>query len=70
MNRTTGGAILCHAVLYVNSDKRIQGEYQKQTAKNMSLSRLKARLCDAGPTKCADCMLCEYGKEYARRTAR
>ena len=28
---------------------------------------LKNRLCDLGPVKCAECRLCEYGKEYTRR---
>ena len=70
MNRTAGTGILCQSVLYSNPIKRIRSDYKKQIAKDLSLSRLKARLCEEGPMKCAECMLCEYGKEYARRAAR
>ena len=28
--------------------------------------RVKSYLCKAGPKKCADCQLCEWGKRYLK----
>lgn len=69
MNRGIGESISCQAVFYENAVKKTQGEYQRQTPREMSLRRLKAKLCGVGPAFCSDCLLCEYGKEYVRRTA-
>ena len=60
------GFIPCQAVLYTNKDE-IKDGYIKP-ASRLNMTRLKARLCDAGPTRCPKCMLCEYGKEYVKRS--
>jgi len=60
------GYILCSAVLYKNKDETTDSKIK--TAKNMSKNQLRLRLCDAGPGRCAACMLCEYGKEYVKRS--
>lgn len=60
------GYVPCSSVLYANKGETKEGYIKK--AVSMSTNRLKARLCSLGPKKCPDCGLCEYGKEYAKRS--
>ena len=47
------------------SDRK--GLYSVKAAEKLSERELEMHLCDVGPMYCADCELCEYGKEFLRR---
>ena len=67
MSRTVSrGFVPCHPVLYTNREEAKDG-YIK-TASRLNTARLKARLCSVGPDRCPECGLCEYGKEYVKRS--
>lgn len=68
MIRAIDGTMIFHAVRPGRLPER-GDDYQVMTAREMPTITLKNRLCDLGPVKCAECRLCEYGKEYSRRTA-
>lgn len=67
MKRSAGrGYIPCEAVLYTNKDE-IKDGYIKEPSR-LCMARLKTKLCSLGPGRCAECGLCEYGKEYVKRS--
>ena len=69
MMRAIDGTTIFHAMKPGRLPER-RCEYRCQTARELSTVMLKNRLCTLGPVKCPDCGLCEYGKEYARRTGK
>lgn len=70
MIKAVDGTMIFHAVRPGRLPERDHGDYyQRQTMRELPTIILKNRLCTMGPMKCAECGLCEYGKEYARRAA-
>lgn len=67
MMRAIDGTMIFHAVQPGGLPER-SDDYRRRTAREMPTIMLKNRLCALGPKKCAECGLCEYGKEYSRRT--
>ena len=66
MIRTIDGTLIFHATRPGCLPER-GDDYQSRTARELPTMMLKNRLCALGPIKCAECGLCEYGKEYSRR---
>lgn len=48
--------------------RQYRGRSNAQTIRDLSMVTIKHRLCSSGPGLCESCRLCEYGKEYVRRT--
>ena len=69
MIRAIDGTLIFHAVRPGRLPER-GDDYQVRTARELPTIMLKNRLCALGPVKCPECGLCEYGKEYARRTGK
>lgn len=44
-----------------------KGLYTVKSAEKLGERELGLHLCDVGPMHCAECELCEYGKEFVRR---
>lgn len=68
MIRAIDGTLIFHAITPGRLPER-KSDYQVKTARELPTIMLKNRLCALGPIKCAECGLCEYGKEYSRREA-
>jgi hypothetical protein len=68
MTKAIDGSMIFHATRPGRLPERDRGDYyERQGLRELPMVKLRNRLCALGPVKCAECGLCEYGKEYARR---
>lgn len=72
MSRSVDGGIVIGASQPKGYNREDVLRYQRQrygqTIRDISMVNIRNNLCSAGPGMCESCRLCEYGKEYLRRT--